>query len=151
MGACPSNPTRSCSVCAVAGEQGCHLAPRTHRAWKRNQPSPRTVSDAYVSNGLLETVGQPEGLYGRRKMTVHLNRTGIEVSSGTVHRLMRLVLLLRRLLLIGGYQMCQVRRSRPAEARGCRCLSRRLRQEHPLSTRRQVRICAVSQPLRTSL
>jgi hypothetical protein len=65
--------------------------------------------------------------------------------------ILRLVLLLRRLLLIGVYQVCQVRRSRPAEARGCRCLSQRLRQEHPLSPRSQVKICAVSQPLRTSL
>lgn len=46
------------------------------------------MSDAYVTHVLLETVGQPEGLYGRRKMTAHLRRQGIEVSAGTVHRLM---------------------------------------------------------------
>ena len=76
------------SVCAVLREQGCHLAPRTYRSWKNRQPSLRTITDAHVTNAMLDTVGTPEGLYGRRKMTVHLQRQGVDVSAGTVHRLM---------------------------------------------------------------
>ena len=82
--------------------------------------------------------------------TARIGRCVVQIQQ-RLRLILRLVLLLRRLLLIGVYQVCQVRRSRPAEARGCRCLSQRLRQEHPLSPRSQVRICAVSQPLRTSL
>ena len=76
------------SVCAVLREQGCQVAPRTYRSWKSRQPSLRTITDAHVTNAMLDTVGTPEGLYGRRKMTVHLQRQGVDVSAGTVHRLM---------------------------------------------------------------
>ena len=76
------------SVCVVLREQGCQVAPRTYRAWKRKRPCARTISDAHVTNAMLDTVGTPEGLYGRRKMTVHLQRQGVDVSAGTVHRLM---------------------------------------------------------------
>ena len=76
-------------VCAVAGEQGCHLAPRTYRARKKALPSTRTIADAYVTHAILATKDTPEGLYGRRKMTAHLQRTGHAVSIGTVDRLMR--------------------------------------------------------------
>ena len=37
---------------------------------------------------MFDTVGTPEGLYGRRKMTVHLQRQGVDGIAGTVHRLM---------------------------------------------------------------
>jgi len=76
-------------VCAVLREQGCQVAPRTYRAWKKSLPSDRTVSDAYVTHAILATKDTPEGLYGRRKMTAHLRRTGHAVSIGTVDRLMR--------------------------------------------------------------
>ena len=36
---------------------------------------------------MSDTVGTPAGLYSARKMTVHLNRTGVVASSGTVPRL----------------------------------------------------------------
>lgn len=75
------------SVCAVAGEQGCQVAPRTYRSWKNRQPSLRTITESHVTNAMFDTVGTPEGLYGRRKMTVHLQRQGVDVSAGTVHQL----------------------------------------------------------------
>lgn len=76
-------------VCAVLREQGCHLAPRTYRAWRQALPSDRSIRDAYLTYALRETIDKPEGLYGRRKMTVHLRRLGHQVSVATVDRLMR--------------------------------------------------------------
>ena len=52
-------------------------------------PSTRTIADAHVTHALLATKDTPEGLYGRRKMTAHLQRTDHAVSIGTVNRLMR--------------------------------------------------------------
>lgn len=75
-------------ICAVLTEQGCKIAPRTYRAWKRRAPSARTIADAHVTDALLATAGEPESMYGRRKMTAHLKRQGFEVASCTVHRLM---------------------------------------------------------------
>ena len=67
-------------------EQGLRLAPRTHRAWKRNPPSLRVAGDAAVVDKLrhLRTGGPkggplPEVLYGRRKMTAWLARNGLPV------------------------------------------------------------------------
>lgn len=56
------------------------VAARTYRAWKRAQPSNRAVDDAVIIDALLATVGTPEGMYGRRKMTTHLRRAGHDVS-----------------------------------------------------------------------
>lgn len=47
------------------------------------------MSDAVVIDALLATRGEPEGLYGRRKMTAHLRRHGHRVAACTVDRLMR--------------------------------------------------------------
>jgi transposase InsO family protein len=79
------------SVCRVLREQGCQIAARTYRSWKQtSRPiATRTLSDAVVIDGLLATVGTPEGLYGRRKMTHHLRRKGLPVAFCTVDRLMR--------------------------------------------------------------
>ena len=76
-------------VCAVLREQGCQVAPRTYRAWKKALPSTRTIADAYVTHAIRATKDTPEGLYGRRKMTAHLRRKGLRVSIGTIDRLMR--------------------------------------------------------------
>lgn len=65
------------------------VAARTYRAWKRAQPSSRDRGDAVIIDALLATVGTPEGVYGRRKMTAHLRRTGHDVSQRRVDRLMR--------------------------------------------------------------
>lgn len=72
------------SICAVLTERGIKVAPRTYRNWKTAAPSPRTVTDAHLTNVLRETVGTAEGLYGRRKMTMHLRRLGHEVAACTV-------------------------------------------------------------------
>ena len=79
------------SVCAVLRQQGVPIAARTYRSWKQPgwQPAARTVSDAIVMDALLTTVGAPEGLYGRRKMTAYLRRSGLAVAQCTVDRLMR--------------------------------------------------------------
>jgi putative transposase len=78
------------STCRVLREQGCPVAARTYRAWKRvRTPSVRAVSDAVVIDALLATRTTPEGLYGRRKMTHHLRRSGHHVAFCTVHRLMK--------------------------------------------------------------
>ncbi len=77
-------------VCRVLSEQGCQIAARTYRAWRRaNRPvAASTISDATVTSALLATTGTPEGLYGRRKMTHWLRRQGHEVAFCTVDRLM---------------------------------------------------------------
>jgi hypothetical protein len=78
------------SVCAVLREQGCQIAARTYRAWRAGRPAAaRTHADAVVIHALRATAGQPESLYGRRKMTAHLRRHGHQVAHCTVDRLMR--------------------------------------------------------------
>jgi len=77
------------STCRVLREQGCPVAARTYRAWKRGRsPAERTISDAVVMDAILATAGTPEGLYGRRKMTHYLRRAGHQVAFCTVDRLM---------------------------------------------------------------
>jgi putative transposase len=82
------------STCRVLTEHGCSVAARTYRAWRQAQRTKRPVaarmvSDAVIIDALLATRGTPEGLYGRRKMTVHLRRQGHQVAWCTVDRLMR--------------------------------------------------------------
>ena len=52
-------------------------------------PSARTVTDAQLTDALRATIGTPEGMYGRRKMTAYLRRQGHQVAACTVDRLMR--------------------------------------------------------------
>jgi putative transposase len=94
------------SICRVLREQGCQIAARTYRAWRRpgRVVAARTVSDARVvdavrdiawttkvnGDGVLVRKLTPEGLYGRRKMTAYLRRTvWPEASAGAVDRAMR--------------------------------------------------------------
>ena len=89
------------SVCRVLREQGCQIAARTYRAWKRaNRPvAARTISDAQVFDVVREAAWTsdhpghrrltPEGLYGRRKMTALVRRRLPEASPGAVDRAMR--------------------------------------------------------------
>ena len=94
------------SICRVLREQGCQVAARTYRSWKRSGRvvAARTVTDAQVidavrdiawagrvdSDGVLVRKLSPEGLYGRRKMTAYLRRTAIpDASAGSVDRAMR--------------------------------------------------------------
>ena len=42
------------SVCRVLREQGCQVAARTYRAWKRSQPSARDLADAYLMDAIWE-------------------------------------------------------------------------------------------------
>ena len=77
------------SICRVLTEHGVQVAPRTYRNWRTATPSDRTVTDAELTNALRATVGTPEGMDGRRKMTAHLRRQGYRVAGCTVDRLMR--------------------------------------------------------------
>src|SRR5689334_9374722 len=77
------------SICRVLTEHGVQVAPRTYRNWKTAKPSARTVTDARLTDALQATVGTPEAMYGRRKMTAHLRRQGHRVAACTVDRLMR--------------------------------------------------------------
>ena len=88
------------SICRVLREQGCQVAARTYRAWRRAGPAARTITDAQVIDAVRSAVWTtdahgrakmtPEGLYGRRKMTALLRRTtGPAVSAGAVDRAMR--------------------------------------------------------------
>ena len=90
------------SICRVLSEQGCQVAVRTYRAWKRAHlsVSSRTVSDALVEDKVRElawTVDArdgrrtltPEGLYGRRKMTAVAGRRLPAAAPGSVDRAMR--------------------------------------------------------------
>ena len=59
------------STCRVLREQGCQVAARTYRAWRAGRP-PAARDGGGRKPGccwILATVGTPEGLYGRRKMT----------------------------------------------------------------------------------
>ena len=76
------------SICRVLTEQGVQVAPRTYRNWKTAPPSARTIDDAHLTDALRATVGEPEGLYGRRKMVRYLRRTGHNAAACTVDRLM---------------------------------------------------------------
>jgi hypothetical protein len=77
------------SICRVLREQGCPVAARTYRVWRRGRPpANRTVSDAVITDAILATGGTPEELYGRRKMTHHLRRAGHQVAFCTVDRIM---------------------------------------------------------------
>ena len=85
------------SSCAVLRSQGVTVAGRSYRAWRRRPASVRTIDDAT----LVATFRQlrerdakgrqrPEVLYGRRKMTAWLARSGFpNVSKHTVDRVMR--------------------------------------------------------------
>lgn len=89
------------SICRVLSEQGCQIAARTYREWKRpDRPvAARTLTDAQVIDavrGLAWTTGPdgrrkmtPEGLYGRRKMTALIRRRMPDASPGSVDRAMR--------------------------------------------------------------
>jgi putative transposase len=74
------------SICAALSELGCQIAPRTYRSWKTRPPAARTVSDAHLTDALRATIGAPESLYGRRKMTALLRRQGHRVAASTVDR-----------------------------------------------------------------
>jgi putative transposase len=89
------------SVCRVLREQGCQVAARTYRAWCRARPAARTVSDARVVDLVRDLAWiragtgrhgrkmTPEGLYGRRKMTALVRRSGLpDASPGSVDRAM---------------------------------------------------------------
>jgi putative transposase len=86
------------SICQVLRQQGLTVAPRTYRSWKTSRPAARAFSDASVLDKLrgLKTGGPkggplPEVLYGRRKMTAWLDRSGFDgISKHTVDRLMRI-------------------------------------------------------------
>jgi len=85
------------SVCTVLREQGVQVAPRTYRSWRTTPAAARAFSDAAIIDTLrgLRTGSAsggplPETLYGRRKMTAWLDRSGFPgVSKHTVDRLMR--------------------------------------------------------------
>ena len=94
------------SICRVLREQGCQIAARTYRSWKKPKRAvaARTVTDAHVVDAVRDIAWTtrvdrhgvavrklgPEELYGRRKMTAYLRRTAIpEASAGSVDRAMR--------------------------------------------------------------
>jgi transposase InsO family protein len=89
------------SVCRVLREQGCQVAARTYREWKRGdrQLADRTITDAQVIDLVRELAWTtdadghrkltPEGLYGRRKMTALVRRRMPRASAGSVDRAMR--------------------------------------------------------------
>ena len=92
------------SICRVLREQGCRIAARTYRAWKRghHRLADRTLSDARVVDVVRDVAWQPcpttgrpvltpEGLYGRRKMTALVRRRLPGASAGSVDRAMRLL------------------------------------------------------------
>lgn len=82
-------------------EQGCQIAARTYRDWARaNRPvAARTITDAQVTNQVRDLAWTldhqgvrrmaPEGLYGRRKMSALVQRTGPQASPGSVDRAMK--------------------------------------------------------------
>nr|WP_240977812.1 DDE-type integrase/transposase/recombinase [Knoellia sp. DB2414S] len=88
------------STCRVLRGLGVQVAARTYRAWAgRRTVSSRALGLAYLMNAVFTlayvwdpaTAGfrlRPEGLYGRRKMTALLARTGQRASYERVHTAM---------------------------------------------------------------
>ena len=84
-------------ICDVLREQGVRITSRSYRAWKCRPPSNRSIDDAAITAQLRQvrerdTRGRqaPDVLYGRRKMTAWLARSGFPgISKHTVDRLMR--------------------------------------------------------------
>jgi putative transposase len=90
------------SICRVLREQGCQVAARTYRDWKTRPPAARTVSDAELVDVIRDVCWRrdehgelqltPEGLYGRRKLTAYLRRTGrVNAAESTVARAMHIL------------------------------------------------------------
>lgn len=90
------------SICRVLRQQGCQVAARTYREWRRpSRPvAARTITDAQVVDlvrSLAWTIDPvtgrrrmtPEGLYGRRKMTAVVRRRLPAASAGSLDRAMR--------------------------------------------------------------
>jgi putative transposase len=89
------------SVCSVLSDQGCRIAARTYRSWRRahERVAQRTISDARIVDAVRNVAWAedqhgrrrltPEGLYGRRKMTALIRRTKVEATAGSVDRAMR--------------------------------------------------------------
>jgi transposase InsO family protein len=77
------------SICRVLTEHGVQVAPRTYRNWKTAAPAARIRTDVVLTDALRATVGTPEGMYGRRKMTAYLRRQGYTAAACTIDRLMR--------------------------------------------------------------
>lgn len=77
------------SICSVLTEHGVTIAPRTYRKARHRPPSDRDLADAYLEHALRGLAGQPEEIYGRRKMTRYLRRRGHQAAFCTVDRLMR--------------------------------------------------------------
>lgn len=79
----------------VLRQQGVPVAERTYRAWRHAQPSDRDRSDALIIDAIraarVTAAGQPtpESMYGRRKLTALLRRSGHDVSQRQVARVMR--------------------------------------------------------------
>lgn len=88
------------STCRVLRELGVQVAARTYRAWAgRRTANPRSLAMAYLMNAVFTLAFAwdpataafrlcPEGLYGRRKMTALLVRTGQPASYQRVHEAM---------------------------------------------------------------
>jgi putative transposase len=88
------------STCRVLRGLGVQVAARTYRAWQsRRAVSSRALAMAYLMNAVFTLAFawepatssfrlRPEGLYGRRKMTALLARTGQPASYGRVHEAM---------------------------------------------------------------
>jgi putative transposase len=71
------------STCAVLRQQGVRVASRSYRVWRRRPASVRTIDDAALIARFhqlrqRDAKGRqrPEVLYGRRKMTAWLDRSG---------------------------------------------------------------------------
>lgn len=87
------------SICRALREQGCQVAARTYRSWRRGKVAARTISDAHIVDTVRDLAwacdehGQrrltPEGLYGRRKMTALVRRSTPRASRGAVDQAMK--------------------------------------------------------------
>ncbi|WP_280359174.1 IS3 family transposase [Nocardia otitidiscaviarum] len=77
------------SICRALTAHGIQIAPRTYRKARRRPASARDIANAHVENTLRDLAGQPEEMYGRRKMTRFLRRRGHDVAFCTVDRIMR--------------------------------------------------------------
>jgi putative transposase len=77
-------------ICRVLSEHGMKIAPSTYYAALTNRVSAADLSDAYLTNTLVDFFRKHRRVYGIRKLWHEMRRTGHDLGRDQVARLMRI-------------------------------------------------------------
>ena len=77
-------------ICRVLSEHGMKIAPSTYYAALTNRVSAADLSDAYLTNTLVDLFRKHRRVYGIRKLWHEMRRTGHDLGRDQVARLMRI-------------------------------------------------------------